>query len=314
MFINLATHYIPEEVVPNSYFLDKNGMDDETIIRKSGIKTRRRAAKDENTNTLGVSSVEVGIANLPYDIKEVDLIIGATYSPYDTVGTLAHVVQQKYHIENAIVFSISCACSSFLSAVEIVQGYFAMGKATKALIVNAEHNWAYNNENDAISAHLWGDGASAVFISKERVTKNDHEIIDIRTEGHAHVGRGPGGVCLKPTEGGIIMPDGRDVFYNAITFMSEKTEQILKENNYTIENLDYLIPHQANIRIINKVGETLGIPSEKVVINMVEFGNTGAASSAIGYSQIFNDMKKGETAVVTVFGGGYSSGAMLVKA
>lgn len=314
MFINLATHYIPEEIVPNDYFLDKNGMDDETIIRKSGIKTRRRAAKDENTNTLGVSAVEIGINELPYDIKEVDLIIGATYSPYDTVGTLAHVVQQKYHIEKAIVFSISCACSSFLSAVEIVQGYFAMGKATKALIVNAEHNWAYNNEKDPISGHLWGDGSSAVFISKDRLTKKDHEIIDIRTEGHAHVGRGPGGVCLKPTEGGIIMPDGRDVFYNAITFMSEKTDEILSENGYKIENLDYLIPHQANIRIINKVGETLGLPIEKVVINMVEFGNTGAASSAIGYSQIFNDMKKGETAVVTVFGGGYSSGAMLVKA
>ena len=110
------------------------------------------------------------------------------------------------------------------------------------------------------------------------------------------------------------MPDGRDVFYNAITFMSEKTDEILKENGFGIEQLDYLIPHQANIRIINKVGETLGLPMEKVVINMVDFGNTGAASSAIGYSQIFHEMKKGELAVVTVFGGGYSSGAMLVKA
>ena len=110
------------------------------------------------------------------------------------------------------------------------------------------------------------------------------------------------------------MPDGRDVFYNAITFMSEKTNQILKSNGFGVNNLDYLIPHQANIRIINKVAETLEFPIEKVVINMVELGNTGAASSSIGYSQIFDQMQKDQLAVVTVFGGGYSSGAMLVRA
>lgn len=289
-------------------------MDDETIIRKSGIRNRRRASENENTNTMAVSAVEAGIEKLPYDISEIDLVVGATYSPYDTVGTLAHVIQQKYSIDKAIVFSISSACSSFLNAAEIVEGYFALGKASKALVVNAEHNWAYVNENDPVSAHLWGDGASAVFISKERVTENDHEILSINTEGHAHIGRGPGGVCLKPFDGGIVMPDGRDVYYNAITFMSEKTDGILKSNGFSIDDLSYLIPHQANIRIINNVAETLGFPIEKVVINMTEYGNTGAASSSIGYSEIFSQMKKGELAVVTVFGGGYSSGAMLVRA
>ncbi len=314
MYINLATNYLPSEIIPNSYFLDKNGMDEETIIRKSGIKTRVRAAEGENTNTMALEAVQAGLEKLPYNIKDIDLIIGATYSPYDTVGTLAHVVQQKYEIDNAIVFSISSACSSFLNAVEIVEGYFATGKASKALVVNSEHNWAYVNEDDPISAHLWGDGASAVFISKERFSEKDHEIIEINTEGHAHIGRGPGGVCLKPFDGGIIMPDGRDVFYNAITFMSEKTDTILKNNGYNVDNLDYLIPHQANIRIINVIAETLKFPLEKVVINMVELGNTGAASSSIGYSQVFDQMKKDELAVVTVFGGGYSSGAMLVRA
>lgn len=314
MYINLATNYLPSEIIPNSYFLDKNGMDEESIIRKSGIKTRVRAGKGENTNTMALEAVEAGLKDLPYDIKDVDLIIGATYSPYDTVGTLAHVVQQKYNIDKAIVFSISSACSSFLNAMEIVEGYFATGKATRAIVVNAEHNWAYVNESDPISAHLWGDGASAVFISKERLSDKDHEVLSINTEGHAHIGRGPGAVCLKPLDGGIEMPDGRDVFYNAITFMSEKTDTILKKNGYSVDNLDYLIPHQANIRIINVIAETLKFPIEKVVINMVELGNTGAASSSIGYSQIFHDMKKDELAVVTVFGGGYSSGAMLVKA
>lgn len=314
MYINAVGHYIPEEVIPNSYFLERNGMDEENIIRKSGIKERRRAGKDENANTMSLEAVEHALPQLPYDITEVDLIIGATYSPYDTVGTMAHVVQQRFEIANAIVFTISSACSSFLNAVEIVEGFFASGKAKTAVVVNAEHNWAYVNESDPISAHLWGDGASAVFLSKERQTDKDHEVIEVNTEGHAHIGRGPGGVCLKPFDGGIIMPDGRDVFYNAITFMSEKTAAILKSNGHTVDQLDYLIPHQANIRIINKVADTLEFPIEKVVINMVEYGNTGAASSSIGYSQVFSQMRKNELAVITVFGGGYSSGAMLVKA
>ena len=314
MYINAVGHYIPEEVIPNSYFLERNGMDEENIIRKSGIKERRRAGKDENANTMSLEAVEHALPQLPYDITEVDLIIGATYSPYDTVGTMAHVVQQRFEIANAIVFTISSACSSFLNAVEIVEGFFASGKAKTAVVVNAEHNWAYVNESDPISAHLWGDGASAVFLSKERQTDKDHEVIEVNTEGHAHIGRGPGGVCLKPFDGGIIMPDGRDVFYNAITFMSEKTAAILKSNGHTVDQLDYLIPHQANIRIINKVADTLDFPIEKVVINMVEYGNTGAASSSIGYSQVFSQMRKNELAVITVFGGGYSSGAMLVRA
>ena len=314
MYINLASHYIPSNVIPNSYFLDKNGMDDESIIRKSGIKNRRRTSANENVNTMAISAIENGLDKLPYDITEVDLIIGATYSPYDTVGTLAHVVQQKYNINGAVVFSVSSACSSFLNAVEIAEGYFAMGKAKKALIVTSEHNWAYLNESDPVSAHLWGDGASAVFISKERVTEKDHEVIGVNTEGHATIGRGPNGVCLKPFDGGISMPDGKDVFYNAIKFMSEKTMAILKHGDCSLDQLDYLIPHQANMRIINNVAETLNFPIEKVVVNMVEFGNTGSASSSIGYSQIFNSMKKDELAVITVFGGGYSSGAMLVRA
>ncbi|WP_323756403.1 ketoacyl-ACP synthase III [Roseivirga sp.] len=314
MYINLASHYIPTNVIPNSYFLDKNGMDDETIIRKSGIKNRRKASSNENVNTMAISAIENGLDKLAYDISEVDLIIGATYSPYDTVGTLAHVVQQKYNINGAVVFSISSACSSFLNAVEIAEGYFAMGKAKKALVVTSEHNWAYLNESDPVSAHLWGDGASAVFLSKERITEKDHEVIGVNTEGHATIGRGPNGVCLKPFDGGISMPDGKDVFYNAIKFMSEKTMAILKNGDCSVDQLDYLIPHQANVRIINNVAETLNFPIEKVVINMVEFGNTGSASSSIGYSQIFESMQKNQLAVITVFGGGYSSGAMLVRA
>ena len=105
---------------------------------------------------MGIKAVDLATTDLPYPMEEIDLIIAATYSPYDTVATPAHMVQRRYHIEHATCVSVSSACSSFINAMEIAQGYFALGKATKALIIGAEHNTAYANENDPQSGHLWG--------------------------------------------------------------------------------------------------------------------------------------------------------------
>lgn len=165
LFINKISHYLPDSVVPNSYFKEVNGLDDEWIYSRTGIKNRSKAAANENTNTMGIKAVDLATTDLPYPMEEIDLIIAATYSPYDTVATPAHMVQRRYHIEHAKCVSVSSACSSFINAMEIAQGYFALGKATKALIIGAEHNTAYANENDPQSGHLWGDGAVAFFVS-----------------------------------------------------------------------------------------------------------------------------------------------------
>ena len=127
---NNITHYIPNEVVPNSYFQEVNGLEDEWIYSRTGIKNRSKAGIDENTNTMGIRAVDLAVKTLPYPMEEIDLIIAATYSPYDTVATVAHMVQRRYQIENAKCLSVSAACSSFINAMELVQGYFAMGKAT----------------------------------------------------------------------------------------------------------------------------------------------------------------------------------------
>lgn len=169
LYINKITHYLPENTVPNAYFKEINGLDDEWIYSRTGIKNRSKAGEEENTNTMAIKVVDIAAQNLPYPMEEIDLIVAATYSPYDTVATPAHMIQRRYNMEHAQCLSVSSACSSFINAMEIVQGYFAMGKATKALVIGSEHNSAYANETDPQSGHLWGDGAVAVFISTAKL-------------------------------------------------------------------------------------------------------------------------------------------------
>ncbi len=148
MYINAASHYLPQIIIPNRYYTDLNGLDDEWIYKRSGIRRRTRAGAGENTNTMSIAAVQAGIARVPYGMAEVDLIVGATYTPYDTVGTLAHAVQKHFHIPHAMAISVSSACSSFINAVEIVEGYFATKKANKAIVVVSEHNSSYSDDMD----------------------------------------------------------------------------------------------------------------------------------------------------------------------
>ena len=143
MFINATGFYVPEERVDNQHFLELNGLTSEWIEQRTGIRSRSKAKAEENINTMSMEAVRNALPKLPYDITDVDLIVSASYSPYVTVATAAHLAQHEFYIENAKALYLSSACSSFLNALEVVEGYFAMGKATKALILSADKNSAY---------------------------------------------------------------------------------------------------------------------------------------------------------------------------
>ncbi len=313
MFINATGVYVPKDRVHNSHFLEVNGLTSEWIEQRTGIITRSKAKPEENITTMGLDSIRNTLHKLPYDIQDVDLIISASYSPYDTVATAAHVAQREFKMEKAKAFSISSACSSFLNALEIVEGYFAINKASKALILSADKNSAYSNEEDPKSGHLWGDAAAAFFISKERISDTDKEVIDIYTEGLGHISKGPEGVQLRPRDGGIMMPEGRDVFIQACTYMPKNVLLLLEKNGYTLDDLSYFIGHQANMRIMSNIAKQLDLPEEKFLQNIEELGNTGSVSSALVYAQNEDKYKKGDLIAITVFGGGYSAGACLIK-
>ena len=313
MFINATGFYVPEERVDNSYFYKVNGLTSEWIFQRTGILTRSKAKPEENVTTMGLEAIENALPKLPYDITEVDLIISASYSPYDTVATAAHVAQQKYNIQNAKALYLSSACSSFVNAFEVVEGYFAMGKATKALIISGDKNSAYSNEHDPKAGHLWGDAAAAFFISKEPVTGKEPKILEIYTEGLGHISNGPEGVMLRPYDGGISMPHGKDVFIQACTYMPKNALYLLDRNGYTVNDLTYFIGHQANMRIMSNIARQLEIAEEKILSNIEELGNTGSVSSALVFAQNDSIYKEGDLIVLTVFGGGYSAGSCLIK-
>ena len=312
MFINSTGFYIPSKRVPNDYFLNLNGLTSEWIYQRTGILTRSKAGDDENTHTMGIAAVEDALPKLSYNVEDVDLIIGASYSPFDTVATLAHVVQREFNVKNTKAVYISSACSSFLNALEIAEGYFIGNKANKALIVCSEHNTAYSNETDPKSGHLWGDAAVALFISKERQKENEPEITEIYTRALGHIGKGPGGVYLRPKTEGIRMPDGRDVFVYACRYMCEAIDYVVKRQNCSIDDISYIITHQANMRIINNVAGQLKLPDERFLCNIKELGNTGSPSSPLVFAQNYAAFKPGDKIVLTVFGGGYSTGSCLI--
>ena len=313
MYINATGFYVPEERVPNQYFYNLNGLTSDWIEQRTGIKSRSKAKPEENINTMGLEAIRNALSKLPYDIKDVDLIISASYSPYDTVATGAHIAQKKFDIQNAKALYLSSACSSFLNALEVVDGYFAMGKASKALVISADKNSAYSNETDPKAGHLWGDAAAAFFLSKEKVADTDAEVLEVYTQALACVGKGPEGVQLRPRDGGIMMPEGRDVFVQACTYMPKNALMLLEHNGYTLSDLSYFIGHQANMRIMTNISKQLNLPEEKFLHNIEELGNTGSVSSALVYAQNDYKFKKNDLICITVFGGGYSTGACLIK-
>lgn len=310
MFLEDIAHYVPSLSVPNSYFQTVNGLSDEWITTRTGIKSRSKAQVGENTNTMAVDAVR----KLSVSLADVDLIIAGSYTPYDTIATIAHVVQREFSIENAQAIYVSSACSSLVNAIEIAEGYFAMGKAQKVLVITSEHNWAYSNESDEKSGHLWGDGAAAMVLTKEITENSIANIFEVYTRGLGHVGQGPAGVFLTPGEEGLLMPNGRDVFINAITYMEEALFTVLKRHNLTVDQMDYVIPHQANQRIINNLAQRMNKKNGTILSNIDRLGNTGCASTAICLSEHLDNIRKPNAVVgLTVFGGGYSSGALLLR-
>lgn len=305
--------YVPSGRIPNEYFKTVNGLTPEWIEQRTGIRSRSKTAEDENVDTMGIKAVEDALKNLPYDIKDVDLIVSAHYCAYDTVATVAHKIQQEYSVNGAKAVYVSAACSSFINGLEVIEGYFASGKAKKALLVCSEENSYYSNEGDPKSGHLWGDAAVAFFISKEKISENDIRILDIFTEGLGDIGKGPGGVMLRPKEDGITMPDGRDVFVHACRYMIYALNKSLANTGLKKEDISKFITHQANKRIVAQVAHQLDLTLDSFYNNIEELGNTGSASAPLVLVQNIENIEKGERVALMVFGGGYSCGCFIIE-
>lgn len=313
MYINAIGHYVPDQRITNDYFTKLNGLDAQWIYQRTGILTRSRATDEETIDFMSAEAVSRALSQLSYNETDVDLIIFASYTLSETIGTTAHIMQRKFGMEKAKVFQISSACSSAVNAMEIIQSFFKTLIATKALLICAERNSSYSDDKDAIAGHLWGDAATAYFFSAERYTSDEVKVIDITTQGLAHIGHGPEAVSLDFVNGnGLRMPYGRDVFLRACTYIVQNTKNILTKNGYAIADLSYFIGHQANKRIISHVVKELDISEDKTMNNIEELGNTGSASALLVLAQNYHKIQKNDLVCLSVFGGGYSAGTCLL--
>jgi 3-oxoacyl-[acyl-carrier-protein] synthase-3 len=313
MYINSIGYYIPEKRITNDYFTVKNGLTNDWITQRTGIHTRSRATEKETLDYMSSEAVKNALPRLPYNIKDIDLIIFASYTPSDTIATTGHQIQREYNIENAKVFLISSACSSAINAMEIIYSFFATQIAEKALLICADRNSTYSDDTDCMSGHLWGDGATAYFFSNKSYSKKDPEILDITTQGLGHISQGPKGVYLDPKNDGLKMPHGKDVFMQACTYIAQNTRDIVELNGYSLDELTFFIGHQANMRILKNVAKQLNIKEEILLSNIEELGNTGSASALLVFAQNIHKYTSGNLICLSVFGGGYSTGSCLVK-
>lgn len=313
MYINTMGCYVPEKRIPNDYFQNINGITSDWIYQRTGIFTRSRASEKETIDYMSLKAVENALSELPYPIEDVDLIVFATYTPSDTIGTAAHVIQRELGINNAKAFMISSACSSAINAIEIIRSFFETGISSKALLISADRNSTYADESDCASGHLWGDAATAIFFSRESFSTEEPVVVDVISQGLGHIGHGPQAVLLNPATDGLHMPFGKDVFMYACTYIAQNTKNILDKNGYNLNELSYFIGHQANMRIIKNVTKQLDIPDDKILSNIEELGNTGSASAPLVFIQNKKLYKKGDLVCLSVFGGGYSAGASLIK-
>ena len=312
MFIHASGEYLPERVVDNDYFSRLTGRTAPWFEQLTGIRERRRAGEGENANSMAIAAVKDLLQAGSTTLDDVDLIIGASYTPWDTIGTIAHVLQREFDLRDARAMYLSTACSSFIDAIDMASAYFSSGRSRKALIVASEHNSLYSSDGDEKSGHLWGDGAAALIVGNTPGTLQ-LEVLDTHTVGLADRGRGPFGITMVPKEGGLVMHYGKDIFMHACREMAGMARLLLERNKLSVSDLRLLVPHQANKRIIDNVIQDLGLPAQRVALTVGELGNTGCASVGITLHRHLHRIEPGEYAMLVAFGGGYSAAGALLR-
>ena len=292
---------------------------DEWIMSRVGIKQRHILNMDgEGSSYMGIKAVERLLASTGDKPEDIELIICATSNPDYRFPSTASVIAYGSKLVNAYGYDIQAACAGFIVAMQDATAYIRSGMYKKILVVTTEKMSSMVNYNDRATCPLFGDGAAAVLV--EPTTEEGVGVIDavlhVDGVGRDHLLMKAGG-SVKPTthetvDAGenFLYQEGRQVYKHAVTDMLTSTLEVMKRNNLTVDDISYLIPHQANLRIIEAVADRAGVPADKVLVNIEHTGNTSAASIPICLDEYRNKLKKGDKLVLTAFGAGFTWGAM----
>ena len=315
--------YVPEKRVTNDDLALLVDTSDEWIRERSGISERRIVSDGQANSDLSVKAIENAFQGGDFRPEELDLIIVATVTPDMMFPSTACIVQDKIGARNAWSFDLSGACSGFLYAMATGAQFVQTGMYKKVLVVGTDVMSSILNFEDRSTCVLFGDGAGAILL--EPTEDQDVGIIDFLLHSD-----GAGGKFLYMPAGGSLHPashetidkkmhyvhqDGRNVFKHAVKLITEVSRDILERNGYTADDVNLLIPHQANLRIIQSSLERLGLSPDRVVINIDRYANTTAATIPIGLTEAHQQgrIKKGDLLLLASFGAGFTWGSVLLR-
>lgn len=320
--ITAVGHFVPADVYPNAYFEDKLETTDDWIRSRTGI-SERRFDFNAPVSDLLVAAAEQCIAQRGIDRQAIDFIICATITPDHMFPSTACIVQRKLGINNAWGFDLSAACSGFLFALETARRMVESGGAKCVLICSGDRMSSILNFEDRTTAVLFGDGAGAVLVeaSDDPEIGIEDSILHIDGTGGEFLYM-PAGGSRKPTtietvqnREHYVVQDGRSVFKAAVVGMADVSAEIMQRNNLTADDVQWLVPHQANLRIIDATAERMGLDKNKIMVNIHRYGNTTAGTIPLCLSewQQHGKIAYGDRLILSSFGAGYTWGSVYLR-
>ncbi|MFT7005226.1 MAG: 3-oxoacyl-[acyl-carrier-protein] synthase-3 [Sulfurimonas sp.] len=315
--------YAPANILTNDDLSKMVDTTDEWITKRTGIKERHIAAKDETTSDMGVEAAKKAIQRSGLDKSDIDMIICATISPdYFCMPSTATIISHKLGLNPVTAFDISAACTGFVYTLSIAKAFIESGMKKNILIVGSEKLSSITDYSDRGTCILFGDGAGAAIISA--TDNKDEAIIDIHTGAdgeYADLLMSPNGgsgsvhdALDQEASSCFMQMKGNETFKVAVRTLTKDVVEILEENNIKSEAIKHFVPHQANFRIIKAVGDALKLEKEQIVVTVAKYGNTSGASIPMAINDIYENgsLKSGELMLLDAFGGGLTWGSALV--
>ena len=313
--------YVPDYILTNDEISKLVDTSDEWITTRVGIKERRiLKGEGKGVSYMGNKAVADLLHKTKTKPEEVDVVIFATTTPDHLFPSSASMVAESNGIKNAFCFDMQVACSGFVFGLEVASNFIKSGKYKKVLLIAGDKMSAITNYSDRNTAPLFGDAVGAVLLEP---TEEQLGVMDaiLRTDGvgYPYLQMKAGGSKYPPTHKTIdnqdhaVYQEGKVVFKYAVSSMADVSEEIVQKNNLSIDDIDWFVPHQANKRIIDAARNRLGIPSEKVMVNIQKYGNTSAGTIPLCLWEWEKKLKKGDNIILAAFGAGFSWGAVYLK-
>lgn len=313
--------YLPKYVLDNEELSQMLDTDDEWIMTRIGVKTRHILKGDgKGSSHMAIRAVQNLLEKTNVDPLEIDMLICSTVTPDMMFPTNAALVADVIGLKNAFCFDMNAACSGFLFGMQTAASYIESGHCKKVILIGSDKMSSIVDYTDRATAPIFGDAAGAILLEPNTDGYGIQDFI-FHTDGSgaAHLYMKAGGSRYPPSLDTVmnkehyITQDGQTVFKAAVSNMADTTVEIMKKNNLKSEDIDFLVPHQANIRIIKATAQRAGVPEEKCMINIHRYGNTTTATLPLCLRDYESSIKKGDNLIFAAFGGGFSWGAMYVK-